>query len=607
MKIASIKNYNGIFNTNFSFKSDEKQSLKSEQDIYIKRFVKDSFERRNPSIINNATNNIVKEFQDKIIGKIYSSPRLTTIDKQVKVLDEIADAYIRDCQFDKATAITLHTMNKVYQDKSITDNEKKQKILSDNHIYILKRFLDTSRLDNPLRKNVVDMICEMNYKEFLPIAEKILSFDPRPFEVENTEYTKPLRKFINSYYNLDNLSSFINKNDYYTEGMCKVLEEWGFPKHIKYLTTVLNSYSCHDWSKAQAIRAIGYIGGSEAEKILKQYANIKHGDERSALFREYAIQYLDRSGVSAASHNFIRGLYNNYGSIKEHKKFYSAYFAIVNALARYNDPEDVLLLEKNLHNPEHKIVRDTISAIGKIQCQKSSQCLLSYLGTNPTNKYTFWGEPDIDLLTPLAEALSKQKLTNSEAIFAKKKLRYLANQEKKIYDLTINNYINAIGADNNDVLSSKYENNIWQQIYKNKYIVGPKYKLLDPLIRYTSYNDLPYLIKKIKLDPDEIYDFGLDVPDLLGKIGRNTDIHNYLNNDDVSPEKLKSLIVSSNYFINYEPELLQLATKKSPILAAKYSMAKEQTQADYFKNGSSYNDDNVTFARIIVRGNLKWQ
>ena len=607
MKIASIQNYNRIINTNCSFKSDEKQSLKSEQDFYINRFVGDSFERRKPSIINNASNNIVNEFQDKFIGKIYSTPRLITIDKQVKVLDEIADVYIRDCQFDKATAITLHTMNKLYKDKSITDNEKKQKILSDNHIYILKRFLETSQFDNPLMKNVIDMICETNYKEFLPIAEYLLSYKSKYFNKENTECTKPLRKFINSFYNLDNLSSFINKNDYYTEGMCTVLKEWGLPKHIKYLTTVLNSYSCSDWSKAQAIEAIGCIGGAEAEEILKQYANIKSGDERSALFRSYAIQYLDSNGVSKASHNFIRGLYNNYGSIKEHKKYYNAYSTIVHALAKYNDPEDVLLLEKNLHNPNLDIVRNTVSAIGNIQCQKSSECLLSYLNTNPKNKYTFWGNTDVDVITALAKALSQQKLTNSEAMFAKKKLRYLANQEKNIYEKTINEYINAIGADNSEAVSSKYENKIWQRINKEKYIVGPKYELLKPLMRYTSYNDLPYLIKKIKLDPDEISGFGLDAPFLLGKTGRNIDIDNYINNEDLSSEQLKSLIESSNYFINYDQKLLRLANKGVPTLAAKYSMAKEQTQADYFKDGSSYNNDNVIFARIIVRGNLTWK
>ena len=200
MKIASIQNYNRITNTNFSFKSDENQSLKSEQEFYINRFVRDSFERRKPSIINNTTNNIVNTFQNKIFGEIYSTPRLTTIDKQVKVLDNIADAYIMDCQFDKATAITLHTMNKLYNDSSITNNEKRQKVISDNHIYILKRFLNTTKPDNPILDNVINFICKTNYEEFLPMAEYLLDNEKDGISAENSS---KLKKFINSHYDLD--------------------------------------------------------------------------------------------------------------------------------------------------------------------------------------------------------------------------------------------------------------------------------------------------------------------------------------------------------------------------------------------------------------------
>ncbi len=607
MKIASIKNYNGIFNTNFSFKSDEKQSIKSEQDIYIKRFVKDSFERRNPSIINNATNNIVKEFQDKIIGKIYSSPRLTTIDKQVKVLDEIADAYIRDCQFDKATSITLHTMNKLYQDKSITDNEKKQKILSDNHIYILKRFLDTSRLDNPLRKNVVDMICEMNYKEFLPIAEEILSYKPFVYELKNTEYTRPLRKFINSYYNLDNLSSFTDKNGYYKRGMCSVLEEWGLPRHIKYLTTILNSNYSDDIPKTDAIRAIGTIGGPEAENILKQYASIKSGNYKDVILRNEAIFYLDSNGKSDSSHKFLRSLFHNYESIKEDKHITKTYYALMVALMKYNDPDDVLMLEKNLYNPKLDIVSNTIFAIGNIKCRKSVDCLLSYLKTNPKNKYDFWDIDNINVLTPLAEALSKQKLTYSEALFAKNKLRDLVSQDQKIYASEINKYIDAIGEDNGELLTPKYETEFWKQSFQKKSIKADYYNVLKLLNKFASYNDLDYLINN-ELHYKDSYSYRYTnelIPRTIGMIGRSLDVDKYISNKNLSDNQLEEMVYGSSYFINYEPRLLKLANERIPILAARYTLSDNASAANYFVFGKENNPE--LFAKIFVRGNLKWQ
>ena len=613
MKIASIQNYNRITNTNFSFKSDEKQSLKSEQDFYINRFVRDSFERRKSNIINNASNDIVNEFQNKFIGKIYSTPRLTNIDKQVKVLDEIADVYIRDCQFDKATAITLHTMNKLYNSNLLKTKDKKSQILSDNHIYILKRFLNTTKPDNPVLDNVVNIICKTNYEEFLPMAEYLLDNEKDGISAENSS---KLKKFINSHYDLDILSSFTDKSAYFQKGMCEVLSEWGLPEHIKYLTSVLNASSKDSELNHLAIKAIGMIGGSDAQKILKQYASDYSNQGKSAERRRSAILYLDPKGVSADCHSFLKQLLIDQKKMKDGFGMGgSSYGEIVTALSRYNSSDDVLLMEKYLYCGETLRTYYTIKAIGDIKSKKSKQTLLSYLSSSPYNGHIQTKNGDTNFYKELAIALTKQELSEAETQKAKNKLTELIYDSSGMNEQRreeVKSYFKFFGNSNKEPDTPKYNSKIWQQIFNNEEIEGYDLDVLPIIEKHASYNDIDYLLNNYINYDLSYYSLNSSLrPRLVAKLGKSEDINKYIKNvekemqtDILADYKIYKMLNSSNTFSFYNRKLIEVGKKIFPEETARYT-GKTSEEANLFLSGGS--DNSKTFAKIFVRGNLTWK
>ena len=610
MKVVSIQNYNRINKTNFSFKSDETQSSNGEQDTYIKRFVKDSFERRKTDIVNNAANNIVNNFKNNMISQIYSTPRLTTSDKQIHVLDAIADAYIMDCQFDKAAAITLHTMNKIYKDKSITDNVKKQKILSDNHIYVLKRFLYTTKLDNPILDNVVDTICQTNYKEFLSMAEYLLDTKRSDISLENNN---KLRKYINCHYDLDVLSSFTDKSDYYKKGMCTVLSEWGLPKHIKYLTSVLNSPSKDKELKQLAITAIGRIGGKDSSNILKQYASNYSSSGDSAKLRQTAILYLDPKAISPDSHNFLRNLLMNQKSIKDGFGMGGLSFGkIVEALSKYNSADDVLLIEKYLYCGEVLRTYYALNAIGEIKSNKSKQTLFSYLNSEPRNSYLIVKNGETCLYKELAEAFTKQDLSKAEAAKVKDTLTELLNNTRGMNDEMrekVKSYFKFLGKNSEDVSVPKYGSDIWQKIYKKEQIEGYDENLImAKLEKYSSYNDVDYFLNH-DINCNQLYYNPKTslIPGLIARIGKDSDINTYVEKNKPKyfmDDKIFNIIRASDTFISYNSKLLDAGKKEYPREVAKYA-GHTADEANLFREG--YSCEYQTFAKIFVRGNVQWK
>lgn len=275
-------------NRALSFKSSNPNN-----NVYINSYTNKCINAQKSTIINKNLNETLDYFKAQVQDAKNHHKKFDNINNKTVVLEKMADAYYSQNNIEKATALTVSIINNIYDDQSISDKEKQNKILTNKHLDILNKYWDIS----PFGENITNKRChnvklmayasetmnKLGYKEFLPYAEKICDsvyidvyhdLSLKDYRSVNT----PARKLINKHYDLNCLKTFLDKDKYYKNGMLHVLSKWGLPEHSGILKTMINEDN-KDY-KLKAIEAIGNIGDENSIKLLNNFLNLK----RSGLF-----------------------------------------------------------------------------------------------------------------------------------------------------------------------------------------------------------------------------------------------------------------------------------------------------------------------------------
>lgn len=509
---SNNRNINFASNTNVKETSENIESL-----LEIKNKVDALMNQNKAQTISAISSYAINQFKSDMQIKLNNTDKFDNIRNKVKILDQISDSYIRQSDFEKALAITTQTIKEINENKTLSSDEKKKLILSPEHWYAIRRYVDSSfyrgnhdigfitktDYNQNLLLNLMKQIKTTNYDEFMPFVEFINNHTLGCKSNTERELNFVTREIINKHYDLLLLSDMRILN-YSDEGKLNILGEWGLPKHVPIIKKILdnNNYNSSEERHTNffyGIKALGEIGGQESFEVLKQYA-LFHSKKD---IRSFAYRTIARCNIPEAE-KFIEESYDK----ACHKGDSDYYETLALALSNFNNPTHAKLLKTNLYSNNLKIVAATLNALSNIKSSVTVNILMDYLRTNPKPKSCGWlmNNLYIYLLDALAtQDLSSEEIIEIQSIINKNLQNASVNKETKnrINELnknlgkTQNTYIKC-----RSYLNSLYPNNLIpsEQITRVPFLEGFTYlngqyenlktlnKILDQLPNLSLWN-----------------------------------------------------------------------------------------------------------------------
>jgi len=387
---------------------------------YIENLVKNSITPRKDNIVSEGKKEAIENLQNSVQNNINNYQKMNNIDNKNELLDKLADSYVRKSDFEKAAAITIQSMNMIFNDKTLTDQQKKDKILAPKKLNVIREYwkklpfedyrINRREHNTQFMYYTIKTINDIGYKEFLPFAENICeaSFEDVCRDISLSDYrliNNEARLLINKHHNLNTLGSCSsidskagqlinkhfnsneykllynkNKEKYYNRGMIEVLSKWGLPEHVKLLYPFLEK---DKWLKECVIVALGNIGDKNSISLLEKYARIK-----SSIFswnedlNSAAINSLSQIDSPKAK-NILLNLFNELqaGLLNPLEIKYQD---ICKALVIDGDEQNLKLLIDNV--PDVVALGDVKTFVRSPEVIKF---ILSYMQNNPEHMYSF--------------------------------------------------------------------------------------------------------------------------------------------------------------------------------------------------------------------------
>lgn len=221
----------------------------------VDTFVKTKFEKNKQNRINILSSIIYDKFAQNYNQKINDIEKFKQPYNKALVLQKLAQSYRKEGEVEKAgillaQSFNLLKTNEPYRQESIKkiiESKENKSILEDffycsNNIkakYFVMKSLN--KLDNPYYLSIAESICDCDTEKVTPNDKKTI------YEA---------RLLLNRYYNLDQLSSYLNENINYKIAVLNLLSKWGIEKHQEIPQKLFNDENEYVEIKAQQTKNI---------------------------------------------------------------------------------------------------------------------------------------------------------------------------------------------------------------------------------------------------------------------------------------------------------------------------------------------------------------
>lgn len=403
MKVLSISNFDIKHKNNSkSFKGTD-----SNYNTFINTQVNDFFIQQKPNIILNNKTEIVQNLKTKVEELKSRYIKFADDKNKVFVFQNLAEIYYRNGNIEKAAALTFEILNNIFDDKNLSDDEKYNKIFTKQNKDIIDSYINmtpfnTSNCKYKREHNTKLMVFasetmnKLGYKEFLPYAEKMceVTYQDLFLDLSLNDYRKintPARKLINKYYNLHKLKTFLDKDQYYKNGMFNVLSRWGLPEHSYILKEVIDNDGKKS-NKLKAIETIGNIGDCNSISLLENFLNLKRNgfftiDSDYNMTASLALSRINHSKAEVLNNKYL----NNLNDIDRESQFR----IFLKVACRNADPSILPALQKVLDTPniDKDIVNRLYYALAQIPNAQIKDFMIENLSKFKDQYYCcIWGD-----------------------------------------------------------------------------------------------------------------------------------------------------------------------------------------------------------------------
>lgn len=418
MKVLSIYNFNvnnkdKQYSHSYSFKG-----IDSDHDDFISLQVNDFFVHKKPSIINQNLSETMQHLKNKVAEIKSNYNKFADESNKATVLQALAEKYYKNGDIQKSAALTFEFFNNVFDNPNLSDDEKYNKIIAMNNLKIIDYYISTTPFDKQNRKFkreyntklmafASETMNKVGYSEFLPFAEKLcdMKYQDLFLELSIKDYRKintPARELINKYYDLHQLKTFLDKDQYYKDGMFNLLSKWGLPEHTYIVKDVINNGSNKKSNKLKAIETIGNIGDSTYIDLLNNFLYLDRGgwftiDDDYNVAASLALSRLNNPKADELNKNYL----------EKNQNYISQYVMkdILKVICRDMDERGLPILHKILNLDKYSLSDETINyiymALARIDNPKVKDFMINNL-----EKFNH----RFDILSDLITCISFQKV-----------------------------------------------------------------------------------------------------------------------------------------------------------------------------------------------------
>ena len=232
MKI-SLLNHNYI---NSNFKQTNTSTIDMGQltgvNSSVDTFVKAKFEERKQDRINSLSSVIYDKFTKSYNQKIKDIEKFKHPYNKALMLKSVADSYHKGGDVEKAGVILAQAFNALDKKEPYRQNEIKSFIESKENKKILEDFFYCSN-NIKAKYFVMRSLNKLDNPYYLPIAEAVCDCDSQRVAPNDKKTIYEAKQFLNRYYDLNMIYSYIDENDNYKIGALNLLSKWGLEKHQK--------------------------------------------------------------------------------------------------------------------------------------------------------------------------------------------------------------------------------------------------------------------------------------------------------------------------------------------------------------------------------------
>ncbi len=249
MKISELKNY--------SYKLNFKQSPVAVNigaitgiDNKVDEFVKHRFEKEKQTKLQLLSSAVYDRFTKSCNAKINEIEKFKQPYNKANMLKSVASSYYQGGDVEKAGVILAQAFNALDKEEPYRQNEIKSFIESKENKKILEDFFYCSN-NIKAKYFVMKSLNKLDNPYYLPIAEAVCDCDSQRVAPNDKKTIYEAKLFLNRYYDLNMIYSYIDENDNYKIGALNLLSKWGLEKHQKLPQKLFDDENEYVYAKAR--------------------------------------------------------------------------------------------------------------------------------------------------------------------------------------------------------------------------------------------------------------------------------------------------------------------------------------------------------------------
>ena len=169
---------------------------------------------------------------------------------KANMLKSVANSYHQGGDVEKAGVILAQAFNALDKEEPYRQNEIKSFIESKENKKILEDFFYCSN-NIKAKYFVMKSLNKLDNPYYLPIAEAVCDCDSQRVAPNDKKTIYEAKLFLNRYYDLNMIYSYIDENDNYKIGALNLLSKWGLEKHQKLPQKLFDDENEYVYAKAR--------------------------------------------------------------------------------------------------------------------------------------------------------------------------------------------------------------------------------------------------------------------------------------------------------------------------------------------------------------------
>lgn len=231
MKISELKNYSYKFNFKQSPATINIGAITG-IDNKVDEFVKHRFEKEKQTKLQLLSSAVYDRFTKSYNARINEIEKFKHPYNKANMLKSVADSYHKGGDAEKAGVILAQAFDVLDKKEPYRQNEIKSFIESKENKKILEDFFYCSN-NIKAKYFVMKSLNKLDNPYYLPIAEAVCDCDSQRVAPNDKKTIYEAKQFLNRYYDLNMIYSYIDENDNYKIGALNLLSKWGLEKHQK--------------------------------------------------------------------------------------------------------------------------------------------------------------------------------------------------------------------------------------------------------------------------------------------------------------------------------------------------------------------------------------